>query len=383
MKFSFYQDISIIKSCIITKIEKIATKKNWLLHTMFYCSLFSLFFAFPSFDAWDESSGRLSSFLLQCEGITKFWEENKISNINYRLTVPIFVGLVGGGHITSIVLRYVIGILLFGLCGKIIYNYTKDRTSALLFSLTLALTNPGVTSFCEYRGIFDGIAIFLVILPLYIKNGYLIALITLFAFFTDERTLICAGFLFTYGILNARQGLGLKYKIFNNYNLSVLSAIILYAFIRYQINTAYGLELAEYSQYDERGWKLLNQINNVPAAIWTGLEGFWIIVALNFILLYKNKNFLPGLTLIFTIITLIVLGNSVIDTSRSMLYLFPAVVISMEQISKNFPNKEIRNILILCFIISFIFPSYWVGGKSSIWWQYPMPIQIIRWFFVL
>ena len=177
--------------------------------------------------------------------------------------------------------------------------------------------------------------------------------------------------------------MGLKYKIFNNYNLSVLSAIILYVFIRYQINVAYGLELAEYSQYDERGWKLLNQINNVPAAIWTGLEGFWIIVALNLILLYKNKNFLPGLTLIFTIITLIVLGNSVIDTSRSMLYLFPAVLIGMEQISKKVPNKEIRNILILCFIISFFSPSYWVGGKSSIWWQYPMPIQIIRWFFVL
>ena len=305
MKFSFYQYISIIKSCIVTSIEKIVTKKNWLLYTMFYCSFVSLFFAFPSFDAWDESSGRLSSFLLQCEGITEFWEENKISNINYRLTVPIFVGLVGGGHITSIVLRYVIGILLFGLCGKIIYNYTKDRTSALLFSLTLALTNPGVTSFCEYRGIFDGIAIFLIVLPLYFKNGYLITLVTLFAFFTDERTLICAGFLFTYGILNARQELGLKYKIFNNYNLSVLSAIILYVFIRYQINAAYGLELAEYSQYDERGWKLLNQINNVPAAIWTGLEGFWIIVALNLILLYKNKNFLPGLTLIFTIITLL------------------------------------------------------------------------------
>ena len=77
----------------------------------------------------------LSSFLLQCEGIIEFWEENKISNINYRLTVPIFVGLMGGGHITSIVVRYAIGILLFGLCGKIIYNYTKDRTSALLFSM--------------------------------------------------------------------------------------------------------------------------------------------------------------------------------------------------------------------------------------------------------
>ena len=202
------------------------------------------------------------------------------------------------------------------------------------------------------------------------------------AFFTDERTLICAGFLFTYGMLSVRKEFDLKYKIFNNYNLPVMIAIILYIFIRYQINVTYGLELAEYSQYDKGGWKLLNQINNVPAAIWTGLEGFWIIVALNLILLYRHKNFVPGLIFLITIISLIILGNSVVDTSRSMLYLFPAVIISMEQISKNTQNNEIRNILILCFIISFVFPSYWVGGKSSIWWQYPMPIQIIRWFFI-
>ena len=106
MKFSFYQYVSVLKSCIITRIENTTKKKNWLLYTMFYCSLISLFFAFPSFEKWDVSSGRLSSFLLQCEGITEFWNENKISNINYRLTVPIFVGLMGGGHITSIIIRY-------------------------------------------------------------------------------------------------------------------------------------------------------------------------------------------------------------------------------------------------------------------------------------
>ena len=200
--------------------------------------------------------------------------------------------------------------------------------------MTLALTNPGVTSFCEYRGIFDGIAIFLIIIPFYTKNNYIITLTTLLAFFTDERTLICAGFLLTYGILNPRKESDSKYKIFNNLNFPIISAIILYTFIRYQINVTFGLELAEYSQYDERGWKLLNQINNVPAAIWTGLEGFWIMVALNLILLYKNKNFIPGVIFLITIIVLIILGNSVIDTSRSMLYLFPAVIISINQISK-------------------------------------------------
>ena len=78
---------------------------------MLYCSMVSLFFAFPSFDAWNESSGRLHGFLLQCESITDFWKQNKINNANYRITVPIVVGLLGGGHITSIIVRFLIGIL--------------------------------------------------------------------------------------------------------------------------------------------------------------------------------------------------------------------------------------------------------------------------------
>ena len=33
-----------------------------------------------------------------------------------------------------------------------------------------------------------------------------------------------------------------------------------------------------------------------------------------------------------------------------------AVIVGMEQILKKIPNNEIRNILVLCFVISFIFP---------------------------
>ena len=382
MKFSFYIYISNINTRIVANIEKIAVKKNWLIYIMFYCSVVSLFFAFPSFDAWDASSGRLHSFLLQCESITEFWKENKISNVNYRITVPLLVGLLGGGHTTSIIIRFIVGILLFGLCAKIIYDYTKDRTSAILFSITLALTNPGATSFCEHRGMFDGIAIFLVMLPFYFKNHFLIIFTILLAFFTDERTLVSTGFLLTHGMLNSEKGLGIIRRIFNNYNLSILTGLIIYIFIRYQINVAYSLGLQEVNQL-KYGWKFLNQFNNVPVAIWTGLEGFWIVILLNIILLYKNQNFFSGLIFISTIIFLIIMGNSVGDTSRSMLYLFPAVIVGMKQISKKIPNNETRNILILCLIISFIFPSYWVGAKSSIWWQYPMPIQIIRWTFLL
>lgn len=381
MKFSIYNYITNLNSRIINLVEKIALKKNWLIDTMFYCSITSLFFAFPSFEAWDNPS-RLHNFLLQCESITGFWRENKISNTNFRLTVPLFIGFLGGGHFLSILLRYAVGILLFGFCTKIIYNFTKDRVSAILFSFTLALTNPGVTSFCEFRGIFDGVAIFLIILSLYFRNYYLIIFVLLLAFFSDERTLVSAGFLFTYGVLNIKGESDLIRSAFHKINFPVFIALITYLLIRYQITNSYGLGLSEVNQL-QYGWKLLNQINNIPIAAWSGLEGFWIIIVLKIILLFNYKKYFPALIFIFSIIFLIILGNSVNDTTRSMLYLFPAVIVSMKEISKYISKNELRSLLLFCLFISFIFPSYMVGGKSTIWWQYPMPIQIIRWFFVI
>jgi len=32
----------------------------------------------------------------------------------------------------------------------------------------------------------------------------------------------------------------------------------------------------------------------------------------------------------------------------------------------------------LSTLISVLWPMYYVGGKSTIWWVYPLPLQLIR-----
>ena len=130
------------------------------------------------------------------------------------------------------------------------------------------------------------------------------------------------------------------------------------------------------------GWKFLDQINNIPIAIWTALEGLWLLPITCIILTFNNKNWDFNIFYVGTLIFFIIMGNSVVDTTRSLIYLFPSTIVAMKIISNKFSKRDIRYLLMICLLICFIWPAYGVGGKSSIWWQYPLPMQILRWVFL-
>ena len=378
--FNTYNYIIKIKRVFVKHLEKQTLKNHWLFTTMFLCTLISLFFAFPSYEAIDPSVGRLKLFLMQCNSITEFWQNYNYTNLSYRITVPLFLNIIGGGLISSIIMRHIVGVILFGLCSLIIFKFTKDRVSALLFSLALALTVPGFTSFCEYRGNFDGIALFLIILAFHFRNPFIVISCLIFGFFTDERTLFSIGFLIVYGIMISQYNFNNKKRYVNLYNFSILVGLFSYILLRLWIYLEYHINIQEILQMSN-GWILLGQINNIPLALWTGLEGFWLIIFISVYILIKNKDFIPASIYIFTIVVLAIAGNSVTDSTRSIMYIFPATIIGVKIISDNTDKNEVRNILLLTLFFSFIWPSYGVGGKSSIWWQYPLPLQMLRWYF--
>ena len=378
--FNTYNYLIKIKWGFVKYLEKLTLENHWLFTTTFICTLISLFFAFPSYDAIDPSVGRLKLFLIQCNSITDFWQNYNYTNLSYRITVPLFLNITGGGLISSIIIRHIVGVIFFGLCSLIIFKVTKDRVSALLFSLSLALSVPGFTSFCEYRGNFDGIALFFIILAFHFRNPFILIGCLTLGFFTDERTLFSIGFLIVYGIMISRYNFNNKKRYINLYNLSILVSLLFYILFRLWIYLEYHINIQEILQMNN-GWILLGQINNIPLALWTGLEGFWLVIFISLYILIKNKDYVPALIYIFTIIALAIAGNSVTDSTRSIMYLFPATIVGVKIISDNTNKNEVRNILLFALLFSFIWPSYGVGGKSSIWWQYPLPLQMLRWYF--
>ena len=382
MKVSIKSILANYYENIINYLEKIFNSDKWIIYGVLISTFVSLFFAFPSYDSIDPTYRRLSHFIEQCNGIEQYWISHPISNINYRITVPIIIDFFNASYVEAFIFQFICGMLLFFLSIKLIYGFTGDRISAILFSLALSLSIPGIISFCELRGIFDGVAVFFIVLALYLNNPILISSSIFLGCFTDERAFFASGFLLAYGLIKDIENNNLIKRLMNKYNSSVIIGMALYLITRYIITTKYGLKMQDVHDLGLVGWKFLDQINNIPIAIWTALEGLWLLPVTCIILTFNNKNWDFNIFYVGTLIFFFIMGNSVVDTTRSLIYLFPSTIVAMKIISNKFSKRDIRHLLMICLLICFIWPAYGVGGKSSIWWQYPLPMQILRWVFL-
>jgi hypothetical protein len=123
---------------------------------------------------------------------------------------------------------------------------------------------------------------------------------------------------------------------------------------------------------------LLNQINNIPIGIWSALEGLWLLVIMGGALLYRNKRYIELLKYTGICSLILVLGLSVVDITRSVVYIFPMVFIALQLLNKYSEKATLHKLLWYALILCFIYPAYYTGGKSSIWWTYPLPLQMLR-----
>ncbi|HEY5731601.1 MAG TPA: hypothetical protein VIS72_16250, partial [Anaerolineales bacterium] len=148
---------------------------------------------------------------------------------------------------------------------------------------------------------------------------------------------------------------------------------------RYYIAHKYGLIMEDQNAVLVTGQlKIIGFINNIPMAIWTALEGLWLVIVVAILSLWR-RNRLAFWLYILPIAFMIFLGASVNDMTRSMAYIFPAVFIGFLVMWSDLTSDQLRDFSLLVFAICLFWPAYSAGGKSTVWWHYPLPMQIIRW----
>ena len=163
-----------------------------------------------------------------------------------------------------------------------------------------------------------------------------------------------------------------KFIFANPKATSVMVAWILYFITRYLLTYYYNFKtIGVGTEYFK------DQINNLPIGIWSGLEGFWVVILLSFIVLFYHKNkwflFAYGIS----ILIIIFVALSVIDITRSMAYLLPSIFISLNIVYR-VESKSFNRYLSLAVLVLCLFPTYYVGGRNTIQLFYPLPLQLIR-----
>lgn len=239
---------------LIAKIERITRGKWWLLILTLICLSAALFFSFPSYEKFFSEGRRISLLKEQIDGPIDFLKNHpEGNNLIYRLTVPLLAQALHLNHIGCFVFQFFIGILLYALIAFIIFALTNDKIIAFLFAFGTSQIYPGITSFVELRGMFDGVAIFFACVAMFRRNLFLMFACITISLWTDER----AFFSCLYAILWWHLDQECTSK--NRQALSGLMAILMYLAVRFWLGQHYGLKTAGLQLLEEGPYVLYAQ----------------------------------------------------------------------------------------------------------------------------
>lgn len=362
-------------------IERVVSGPNWRLKALLAIAALSLLRAFPSYDAlatkfveetWRDVQIKFEHPLLDTS--KAFSPDAHQSNLTFRLVVPMLAHIFRLHERGLLILSAFAGLLLLYQILAIVYNATSSRRAAFLICLATACVWPGEAAYHELRGgYYDAITICLSVCAFATSSPAGAFAFLFLAAWTDERGLIAAPFLFLLSVFNGA-------RFYQGKAGAAIAAATAYLCTRAYLTTAHSYPVRPTAALEFQ--ILSQQVNVIPLAIWSGLSGSWIIVALGVAALFLQRRLNAGL-FAATLIATITISLTVVDVTRSMAFCLPAVFVAVAALSRTESLQRVERIAALAAIISFVVPTFYLEGATGVWWLYPLPIQIVRWFLVV
>jgi hypothetical protein len=350
----------------VAGIDRILSGPYWKLKALLVVAAVALFRAFPSYDALASDFHRATWRNVQIKFDHPLIDTSRIfapgsheSKLAFRLTVPLLAHVFHLGETGLLIFFGLVGLLLLYLVLKVVFALTGSKRAALFVCLATACAWPGQAAFHELRGgYYDAVVLCLLVAACATSSSLLTAALVFLAAWTDERALIASSFVFLF----QRRGK----------SIAVVVAAVAYLGIRaYLTATQSGVDVGGV------GFAVLvQQLNVIPLAIWSGLSGAWILVALGAIAFVREKRYLAAAGFCGALAVMIVASLAVVDTTRSMAYCLPAVFVALTVLNP----KKIERLSAIAAAISLLVPSFYLEGSTGFFWLYPLPVQIARWF---
>lgn len=367
-------------------LEQVSSKKFATLIIVASTVMLSLVVAFPSYDqAWSlEMKANWDAVIAQAGSpftVTEYGAESHAANLTFRLTPVLLATLIGINSIGGfLMLQFVAFVFLIFVIYRLFKSIISDPVVVCLLMTSIATVFVGNVLCSDYRGIFDVIAYLFLGCAMLSSSWFLIIVFSFLAFFTDERALIASGMIYVYFLVLDKPEV-VQYDVADLFPKSrrcfaLITAWIIYFLVRFYLSYQFQLEtnsagIIDYVKSDP------GLMSAFPFGVWTGLEGFWIIVILAAVMLLKSAKPLLLLYLLSMIVVILV-ALSVFDITRSMAYLFPSVFVASIIISRNVNKSTMRYIVMAVSVVCLFFPTYYLGGYNIISWLYPLPVQILR-----
>lgn len=358
---------------VLFKIDRFTARKNWQIELTLLIPIIVLFFSFPSYEFMFDEHMSNWKYLFE-QAANPFAQHNYDPNshqakLTFRLFVPLLIRFFHLNIIGVYALLFICGIATVFFYIKSVLKITENKTITVILTLAFASTAICKNPFIDILGYLDGFALFFLIIPFAFSNPLLIFSGVFFAAWVDERGLVASCLIFGWIFFIKKSNTRIVETI------AVVLAWLAYFMLRFYLAKHFNLV----THTDAVGiGMLLNQVNNAPLGIWTGLEGFWILIILSLIIFYKKKDKLIAFLFLAGISLIVLIALSVSDITRSMIYLFPCIFIALYVIKNTETENNMLYISSFVFILSAISPQFIVGGYNTVMWLFPFPLQMLR-----
>jgi len=365
---------------IISITNTFVEQPRWRIKLTFAVFFLSLFFTFPALDSYEKFNKQWEHIENQSKNpfvMNDYESGSHASKLPFRLTPALSIRMLNLGKPGSIFLQY-LSLFLFLIVlvfkgGKVI----QDDVSLVFVVLAFSFSFVCSVIVSDSRGIFDGLAYFLILLTLLSTSFFSVMIFQFLASFTDERALIASSLVIIFFQLRKVNPTNVSIVKFLKPTIQTYGIIVswvLYFAIRFYLHYAHGLETGT-----GRVLLIKEHFPILYIGLWTGLEGLWVIIGAAIIYLVHYKKYFILSSIIFCSSILVFVAIGVIDTTRSMAYLFPLFFIGFMILRNNESLKSIRYLCLISFIICLV-PTIYVEGKNVIWHFHSFPLRLIGYY---
>lgn len=362
--------------------DRFVQRRYWRIELSLICLGVVFFVSTPYLYYLDENvCGTWNIVLSQIDDPTKQYGLAAVNahdaKRSFRLTVPMICKLLGVKHISLIyLLQLVVTLLFFRLIIRFSEKLSNHSLIKVIIPIASCFTAFGQVGVFDVMAKFDVFALFFILSAIVFERTWVISLGVLLACFTDERAFVASGMIILWWQLAASDRLTFSIRrmfLLNQRSVSVVLGMLTYILLRWYITVRYDFV----TPIGDMGMPvLLRQSNMYLFGVWSGFEGFWIVVLLAMFLLWYQKCYRLLLLIMLSALPSLIVANGVMDLTRSMIYLLPLLLIAFKILHARSSERTFGRLVLIVFFINVLVPTYWAIGSTLIYGNNPFFIRI-------
>lgn len=385
----------------ITKIENrlllAFSSSSWLHKILLICIFISTLSAFPRYDYVYEfqnlHKNSHGAWGVLCLRATNLMDMSLIEagdshtrKLTFRLILPILLKLFHQNVWLIVIFQGLLGSFMMYLIAKIVYQLTSNKLTTFYFTLATSSIYFGISAFWELGGFGDSIAYAMLIVAMYYRNPLIIFFAISIASWTDERGFIAGGYIIFWWLCKNSINTKMEFKelfkqLFSKQTLAIVMAWACYIAVRIWLIKKYHIVV---DTHQIGGFMLgPEHSSSIGLGLWSSIEAFWVLILVTgFIMIgnWREMRFIFA-GYVFSILFLCLTSCMVSDINRSISYGYPLILISMLIMNKYISRRELHYFTAFLSLICLIHPLLLTFGSNKVVWAYPLPYQVLIFFF--